>query len=297
MDKQIQIQEFFVEKIENGVTYFALNEKLSLQFKSDEEATQFFVEVIRFWQAKVRLFCRDNFSRWNNVHQEFQELPEEKWIFIYNSPSSNCSYCSFTEAVIKKIYGSLHKFNHLIFVYIIRNCKYSVSYEDMKYFASNGFLDYLYYKREIWEKDSELSKEQILKLRGEQNAKLKNKLGNAEISEELMERLLPYADNKSLVVVNRDIAVVMTPCSEYIPTIDSNAHLHQVHVFYGHKTAMLEWKYSVGNEPSDNKPWLMVDGIGEVWVKEEKHIMNVKVELINNQHDNRVAHFRFDKIE
>ena len=125
---------------------------------------------------------------------------------------------------------------------------------------------------------------------------LTQRLGNIEISEELRRQILPYADKETLVVVNPNVAAVITPRSEW-GSSGGIGRYDQVRVFCGSQSAMQEWQYRDRYSESADRPLLAVDGLGEVKVSERDNKVVVEVELVNNHRGRttRTATFTFDQ--
>lgn len=126
-----------------------------------------------------------------------------------------------------------------------------------------------------------------------QSAKLNEQLGDTVVSEELRRQILPYADNKSLVIASPNVAAVLTSRSEW-GSSGGIGYYDQVRVFCGSQSDIKEWQWRDRYSASNDKPWLAVHSIGAVKVSEKDNRVVVEVELVNNKHNNRTATYTFD---
>ncbi len=122
---------------------------------------------------------------------------------------------------------------------------------------------------------------------------LPNESKKIEITKELQQQILPYADRKSLVIVNPNVAAVITERSEYGST-GGIGYYDQVRVFCGSQSEMKEWQWRDRYSASNDKPWLGVNSIGEVKVSEKDSNVIVDVELVNGKYENRTVTYTFD---
>jgi len=294
-----QVKQFFTKNVEGERVCYHLNTKIELQFGNDQEAARFLVEIIRFWRKKRDLFCNETTWKWEGEGKDAKrvDLPEEEWCFSYKTPST-CGSCVDSQEILDKIFGDRRKFNALPFITYHGDRQYSFPFNLLKHFAENGHdsTDHLIEKckQEAARKKAETEAEQKRKLREEQNAKLAERLlGNKEVSEELWRQILPYADNKSLVITNSDVAVVITSRSEW-GSSGGIGYYDQVRVFCGSQADMKEWQWRDRYSASNDKPWLAVHAIGAVKVSEKDNKVDVEVELVNNQRGNRTVTYTFD---
>jgi hypothetical protein len=292
-------KKFFVETGSGEEKRFVLNEKLSLSFKDDQEAARFLIEVIRAWHMKRGLFCGGgNTWEWKGEgkNQERVVLPEEKWGFSYKTPST-CGGCVSGQKILDKIFGDRHKFNSLPFIKFHGDRQYSFSFELLKHFAESGpeattkLIEER--KREKARKEAEEKAEQERQLNETRLTKLTKRLDKTQISDDLRTKILKYADDASLKIVNPDIAVVQDSRSEW-GSSGGIGYYDQIRVFYGNQSSMQEWQWRDRYSASNDKPWLRIDSIGKVKVSEEKGKVIVEVELVNKKYDNRTATFTFD---
>jgi hypothetical protein len=278
--------------------FYELNAEFKPQFSNEQEATQYLVEAIRFWRGKTTLFCGEDTQRWEGEGKDAKrvDLPEEEWNFSYKTPST-CGRCRRAQELLDKIFGDRRKFNALPFVTYHGDRQYSFPFNLLKYFAENGYDSTVRLieerKQEEARKKAEAEAEQQRKRREEQETKLAERLGDIVISDELRRQILPYADNKSLVIASSNVAVVLTSRSEW-GSSGGIGKFDQVHVFCGSQADMKEWQWRDRYSASNDKPWLRVDAIGAVEVSEKDDKVEVKVELVNKQYGNRTVTYTFD---
>lgn len=127
----------------------------------------------------------------------------------------------------------------------------------------------------------------------EREVKLNERLGDTAISNELRRQILPYADNKSLVIASFNVAAVLTSRSEW-GSSDGVGKYDQVRVFCGSQSDLQEWQWRDRYSASNDKPWLAVYSIGAVKTSEKDNKVIVEVELVNNKYSNRTATYTFD---
>lgn len=120
-----------------------------------------------------------------------------------------------------------------------------------------------------------------------------NESKKIEITKELQQQILPYADRKSLVIVSQDVAVVITERSEY-GSGGGIGYYDQVRVFCGSQSEMKEWQWRDRYSASNDKPWLGVNSIGNVKVSEKEDKVIVEVELVNGKYENRTVTYTFN---
>ncbi len=129
----------------------------------------------------------------------------------------------------------------------------------------------------------------------DKHALLAEKLNGETISDDLQRQITQYADNESLVIVNKDVAVVITSRSEW-GSVGGIGYYDQVRVFCGSQADMKEWQWRDRYSADNDRPWLRVSSIGTVNVHErEESKVVIEVELVNKQHGNRVATYVFDQ--
>jgi hypothetical protein len=275
-----------------------LNAEFVPQFSGEQESAQYLVEAIRFWRDKRGFFCHDTTWKWEgegNKDAKRVDLPEEEWHFSYKTPST-CGGCVSSQKILDKIFGDHRKFNSLPFVTYHGDRQYSFPFDLLKHFAENGHDSTVRLieerKQEARRRESEAEVEQNAKLHEEQGAKLAERLGDTAVSEELRRQILPYADNKSLVIMSPDIAAVLTSRSEY-ESSGGIGYYDQVRVFFKNQTDIKEWQWRDRYSASNDKPWLAVHSIGAVNVSEKGNKVIVEVELVNNQYGNRTVTYTF----
>jgi hypothetical protein len=293
-----QASQLFTKEHRDDRTYYPLNAAFEPNFSNEQEAAQFLVEAIRLWRGRRGLFCHDTTWGWVGEGKDAKrvDLPEEGWHFSYKTPS-DCSGCVSGQRILDKIFGDRQKFNELPFVTYHGDRVYSFPLDLLKHFAENGSESTVRLieerKQEAARKKAETEAEQQRRLREKQNTKLTEKLGDMTISEELRRQILPHANNKSLVVTSSNVAAVLTSRSE-CGSSGGVGYYSQVRVFCGSQADLKEWQWRDRYSASNDKPWLAVHSIGVVKVSEEDDKVNVEVELVNNQHDNRTATYTFD---
>jgi len=284
------VKKFFVEeKNDEGKTYFMLNDQLKVpKFKSDQEACQFLVDVVREWTGKTGLACGGSPHR---------EEPESEWGFSYKTPST-CGGCIRAQEILDKIFGDRSKFNSLCFVQYHGDRQYSFSFEMLKHFAENGKENTVRLmqerKQEAARKDAEAKAEEQRKLCEKQDAKLNERLGKTKISDELRQQILPFVDRETLKIVNSEIGAVVDSRSEY-GSSGGIGYWDQIRVFCGAQSQMQEWQWRDRYSARNDKPWNRINGIGKVKVSEKDNKTVVEVELLNEKHSNRTAWLTFDK--
>ena len=128
-----------------------------------------------------------------------------------------------------------------------------------------------------------------------QNAKLTERLSETEVSDELRRQILPYADDKTLVVAGPNVAAVIGHRSEY-GSSGGIGYYSQVRVFCGSQNEMQEWQWRDRYSASNDKPWLSVHNLGEIKVSVKGTKIIVEVELVNREHGKRATTFTFDAL-
>jgi len=269
--------------------FYELNPEFRPQLKDEQEAAQLLVEVIRFWREKIHMFC------YQYTPEREGDLPEYNWRFGYKTPST-CGRCVMAQNLLDKIFGDRSRFNALPFVTYEGDRFYSFSFEMLKYFAENGYEATVRLinerKKDKLRKAAEEELEKQRRIRAEKERKLAEKLGGRTISEELRQQIIPYADNKSLVIVSPNIAVVQTFRSEW-GSSGGIGYYDQVRVFCGSQSEMREWQWRDRYSASNDKPWLAIDEIGNIKISEGEKV-TVEVELVNKKYGNRTVTFTFD---
>ena len=275
--------------------FYILNENLKLKFRKKQTAVRFLVEVIRFWKDKRGFFCHDNTWKLQGEGKKSKrvDLPEDEWTFSYKTPS-DCGGCVSGQKILDKIFGDRYIFNNLPCVTFKGDRVYSFRFELLKHFAKNGHESTVSLieerKQEAKRLEAEAEAEEKKKRCEEKQSKLAKSLGATVISDELCKQLVPYAEEHSLIIVNQDVAAVITEGRRYGAGI---GYIDQVRVFYKAQALMQEFQWRDQDSERNDKPWLKVNKLGKIKISEEDKKMVVVVELINNN-STRTATFTFD---
>ena len=294
-----KVEKFFVEMTEGNETYYDLNNKLSVKCEDKQLGVQFLVEVIRFWHMKKGLFCGDgNTWDWKKDDEGKRQKvyqPENEWSFSYKTPS-DCGGCVRGQELLDKIFGSRRIFNSLPFVTFRGDRLYAFRFDLMKCYAEKGhdavveLMEAQKQERARKKAEEEAQKQQTL--HEEQKAKLRERFGDAEISDDLYVQITKYAENSSLVIVDKDTAVVTDSRSDW-GSSGGIGYYDQIRVFYGQQSNMQEWQWRDRYSASKDRPSLAIHGIGKVDVAKKENMVSIEIELINNKYGNRSTTFSF----
>lgn len=295
--------ESFLRKDDDG-RYVTVG--LDTPFENSRDAAAFLIQLIVYWQNKnVSLFCN-----------EWQE-EDGDWIFNYKTPST-CGGCVRAQRVLNNIFPTgTACFNALLFVENVddRQCQFRLRH--LKAYADHG----LEHVRQL------VAREKDRKRQAEEEKRLENRvgelkalLGGGEVDEQVFQGLLKLGKLRIAKVVHPQLVVAVTDESDYRQT-DSAAwegsyspdinywmyendmgnpnrgvskgisYFDSVHVFFRSAHEVRSWKWRDGEDPSNDKPWLAVHGIGAVEVSEQGNVVRVEVE--NSSHGNRMVEFTF----
>ncbi len=278
------VKNLFIEKQEDQGA-FLLNEDLALDFENKQEAAQYLVDAIRSWKGKRSFFCSDNTAN----------LPEDEWSFGYKTPST-CAGCVSGQRILDKIFNGRENFNALPFVIYGGDRQYSFVFGLLKHFAKNGHESTISLMKEQDQekarKKMEAGAEEQRQADKKREARLLERFSKEEISKELQKQILPYADNKSLIIVSSDIALVLTSRSEW-GSSGGIGYYDQVRAFYKDQAQMKEWQWRDRYSASNDRPQVKVEGFGRVKILEKEKEISVEVELINKEYGNRSATYNF----
>jgi len=125
----------------------------------------------------------------------------------------------------------------------------------------------------------------------ERESAIDKEIGDVKVSDSLRQQLMPYL-GKTIKIVSPDIAFVVTSRSEY-GTSGGCGYWSQLRcLFYGEEE-LQEWQWRDRYSASNDKPWLSVQGLGEIKTCTNGGSVNVEVELVNRQ-GNRWTKFSLD---
>ncbi len=288
------VRNFFVKDAEG---YYVLNSQLQLDFTDMQQGVKFLVDIIRFWHGKRKFFCHDNTFRWESNRSI--DLPSKQWSFSYKWPS-DCYGCVSGQKNLDKIFGSLHVFNKLPFVTYRGDREYSFRFDLMEYYAEHGSEATVRLiekrKQDVARKNAEKEEIERRTLQEEQKSQLFKRFEGAEISDDLFVQIMPYANEPTLKVVNKHIAVMKDSRSEW-GSSGGIGYYDQIRVFCGRQCDLKEWQWRDRYDAARDRHSLCIHGIGDVTVSEEGGKIAVAVELINTKYGNRTTTFTFDHIE
>lgn len=308
-----QVENFF--STEKG--YLEVNSSTHLMLESAQESCKFLCELLLHWQTfKIvdgsydglmgAIFCDGKGFQ----HFERDENPElvavrgrwwedrSQWEFSYKTPSG-CGACYRSQLILEKIFGSCGAFNRLPFVRFCGDRQYKFCFEYLRCFAEQGHektVALIEVRRlEVARQQAEKSARQQAEEEQRKIAALAQRLGGKTVSPELSRQITKFADNKSLVVVDGDVALVVT--GRNITSSAGVGYVDQVQCFYGSQSLMQEWQWRDCYSERNDRRYLQVYGLGEVKVFEKGTKVVVEVVLLNKDHGNRSATFEFTKLE
>lgn len=268
---------------------FKLNKNFNFKDKRNKrKAAEFLAKAIDYWGERgVSFFCGNNdLFIWKNEKRKINRKNADNWNFSYKTPSS-CGSCEMAQKILDLIFSNRSIFNKLPFVRFHGDRQYSFKYKYLRLYAEKGeefTLKEMENDKKIKAKLLLLKeKEEEKKRREEQMKKLKTSFSNIDsLNKALIEQILDYADNKSLRIVNNNLALVITGRSSY-GSVGCIAYYDQIRFFYKDKSDLQE-------KQTRNNSGYWTDAnifnqINDVVVKEEDNLIKIKVIVSNNGRD------------
>lgn len=280
MDKRVK--EIFTKVKKGEKAYYRLNEWLEINIEDDQEASQFLVDVIKYWHKKRNLFCHDNTWVWvqdsegENVMQTF---PEDDWTFSYKTPST-CGGCVSGQKLLDKIFGHRDRFNELPYVKYAGGRNYHLRFDLLKAFIDDGKEKVEAIREEEARMEAEKEQREAEEARKWRLSKVLEQTSK-EVPAAAHEFLADIASRDRTQILDLDVCddvVIVLALRKHWSSASAIAHYSQLHVFADGVTASKEWRY---RDQSANEDYqYKFDSLGMVVTYREDNELFVNTGLL-----------------